>query len=240
MKSEQYLINLKNKICLLYGFISEDSFGSYRYTNSEHSFVMGNESSTYGKDKLSPVWSKLILRAKSRRRIKPKQTTESKQSEGETSPKIAVQGMWITSDNPGVPRITQITLDYSGLLRITADQPELIRIIPNYSHYPGLLVRITKWSSGLPKLFPPLDYNGLLRITSQDYQVIRRINTVVSPSELPPITSDYSHYPGTPIRITKWSSALLNLFLPRDYRGLRRITCIIPDYQFGLPSDPGD
>ena len=145
----------------------------------------------------------------------------------------------ITPDKPEVPWITQITLDYSGLsritpvyqfgspsgpayhqscfsLRITEDYCGLRRITPDYL---GLPVLITKWPGGLPELFPPRDYRELPRITQ-----ITLITPIYSDHRgLLSITSDYT---GLPVLITKWPGGLPELFPPRDYRELSRITQI--------------
>ena len=99
--------------------------------------------------------------------------------------------MWITAritpDEPVVPWITRITLDYTelpritavfwdysvfigflrllGLLRITSDYSGLLSDYFGLPDYTRLPVRITKWSSGLPEVFPPRDDSGLHQIT---------------------------------------------------------------------------
>ena len=137
-------------------------------------------------------------------------------------------------------RLSRITSDYSVLLRITS---YLLHITSNYFEllrytscdYLGLLVRIPKWSSGLPELFPPRDYSGLFRNTPNysgysDLIGLRQITPIYfrlsRNMQITPIyldyggllrfTTDYCGYFGLPIRITKWSSGLADLFPPRQ------------------------
>ena len=87
--------------------------------------------------------------------------------------------MWIiriTPDEPGVPRITRITQDYSGFPWTT----------PDYSGLPRIPIRITKWSSRLPQLFPPREFRGLLRM--KDYTRLLQFTPM---------------YPELPVQITK-------------------------------------
>ena len=94
--------------------------------------------------------------------------------------------------------MTRIILDYYGLCRITSD----------YTDYPGLPVRITKWSIALPELFPPWDYRGLLRSTPYYSNLLGLLRIthitliylvycgLLSLLGLHRITLNYSDYPG--------------------------------------------
>ena len=88
-------------------------------------------------------------------------------------------------------RITSDYFDLLWLLRFTSDYSGLFRITPDYI---GLPVQITKWSSGLPKLFPPRNYCRLRRITAIyfDCYDLLRISTIYF--ELLRITPEYSDY----------------------------------------------
>ena len=129
----------------------------------------------------------------------------------------------------------------------------LLQITPNYSDCPGFPVRITKWSSGLPELFPAREYCWLCRMTpiipitwiTPDYsdvvwinpihfvllRIIRitpdhqlRITRVVFPPRLLRITPDYPELPRiTPI-----------CFDNSDFFGLLGLLWII-SYYCGLP-----
>ena len=94
------------------------------------------------------------------------------------------------ADYCGLP---PISFNYSVLLRITPDYPEVPRISPIC-----------------------FDYSDFVRITriTVDYFVLSRI-TVDYPGLLW-ITLDYADYAWLPVRITKWSSRLLELFPPRN------------------------
>ena len=70
---------------------------------------------------------------------------------------------------------------------------------------PSGLLRITPYYPTLP------DYHDLLRITADNFGLLR-----------------FTRVPGSPVRIIKWSSGLLELFPPRDYCELRHIT---PNYR---------
>ena len=110
-------------------------------------------------------------------------------------PPIYFEFLWITQDyHCG---LSSGPADYQScfLFGITADYAELLRISLE-------LLRFTS------------NYFGLPRITSADYQVVQRITGVLSPSELPRITPNYSA-------------------LAPDYSdslGLRRITLDYLDY----------
>ena len=145
-----------------------------------------------------------------------------------------------TADYAGFFWFTWITPDYSnllGLLEITSGYSDSLRITLDSF---GLLVRITKWSSGLPELFAPRVHRGLLRITPDfsDLLGLRRIIPDYSNLlGLLEITSGYSDS----LRITsadlKVVLRITRVFRPSrsprataDYAGLFRFTWITTDY----------
>ena len=151
------------------------------------------------------------------------------------TPKITVQRMcvtWITPDELGVSWMTQITLEYSGLpVRIAKWSSGLPELFPprDYLDYSGHYC-------GLPEMFPPRDHRGLLRITFINFWLLT-------------ITPVYIAL----LRITSLDHQVVGgyseLFPPRDYRGLLWITVNYPglcgllrftwintDYQIGSPS----
>ena len=153
-----------------------------------------------------------------------------------------------------------ITADYAGLPQFTLDYskyPDLLGLLWITSIYFGLR-RITAVYLGLPEFFQPWGLLRITRVVSSSW--LPRITPGHSGwLELPRFLLDYYRLlrftvdnSGLPW-ITKWSGELPVVStvgntadysdLPRItaiYSGLRRISRITPDYQFGSPSGPAN
>ena len=131
----------------------------------------------------------------------------------------------INVDYAELPRIIRIYLEYPALLR-------LLRFTWITLDYPGLPLRITKWSSGLPELSPlPWDYCELRHITPRysDYSdLLELLQITPIYSNLLRITPGY-HF-GSPNGPADYQSRSA-LEITADYARLPRITS---DYSYLL------